>query len=300
MDKRANSQPASDRNAPFSGLLARLERETIVNAQVMKAQGDEFERQLETPDLAQTSLDEPLTPELVLVDPDLARRARDQLPTGVPHRRRLKVEQKRAAQEPLFGFVQPAPSADVIDRQRPSRKRLRARGLAVLIAAAAGAVVFLRVEPLRHFSASHDSASAPGATSSSATTLPLPPAAPPTSRRLRPAGHAQSSTPTDKGTKATSRVAPRTATTRAFAWVAVPNATYYLVQFYRGGREIFEARPTSSRMLVPGQWTFKGRRYRLTPGRYQWSVRPGFGRTAEKRYGQAVVRAKLVIQRASG
>ncbi len=63
---------------------------------------------------------------------------------------------------------------------------------------------------------------------------------------------------------------------------------------------IFEARPSAPRILVPAEWTFKGRRYRLKAGRYKWSVRPGLRGRPRERYGQPIVRATLVIQRGSG
>lgn len=260
MHEGRNSPQATGRDTAFSGLLARLERDRM-NEQIVSAWHGAEQRPHATGDRRDTNVGEPLTPELVLVDPDLARRAREQLPEREPERRRVAVEQKPAAQPPLFGFVQPTPSAHAVDRQLRRRKRRRRnRVLVLLILGIATAAAILSVEPLRHFFWE----------SREATVVPA-------------------------GGESSAGVSAR-----AFAWVSVPNATYYLVQFYRGRDEIFRARPSAPRLLVPAQWAFKGRRYSLTPGRYRWSVRPGFGRPSQARYGQPVVRAKLVIQRSSG
>jgi hypothetical protein len=87
------------------------------------------------------------------------------------------------------------------------------------------------------------------------------------------------------------RVAPH-----SFAWIRVPRATYYLLRIYRGPRLIFSAEPTANRIVLPGSWRFAGRTQRLAGGRYRWSVRPGFGPPAAKRYGREIVRAALVVQ----
>lgn len=269
MHEGRNSPQAIGRDTAFSGLLARLERDGM-NEQIVSAWHGAEQRPHATGDRRDTNVGEPLTPELVLVDPDLARRAREQLPEREPERRRVAVEQKPAAQPPLFGFVQPTPSAHAVDLQLRRRKRRRRnRVLVLLILGIATAAAILRVEPLRHFFWE----------SREATVVPSRGTTKPNRRPANP---------------------PAAQSARAFAWVSVPNATYYLVQFYRGRDEIFRARPSAPRLLVPAQWAFKGRRYSLTPGRYRWSVRPGFGRPSQARYGQPVVRAKLVIQRSSG
>lgn len=290
-----------------SGLLARLERDGV-NAQVIRTRGGGLPQGSNIPEpVAETSPDEPLTPELVLVDPDLARRAREQLPERErePDRRRVAVERGPAAQAPLFGFVQPTPSTHVLDRQHRSRKRRRGgRVLVLLILGVAAAVAILRVEPLRHFFwASREATAVPagggespaGVSRRDTVATPKPGPKPHT-------GSTQRTAPSRRSGKPHRRPAtpPAAQSVRAFAWVAVPHATYYLVQFYRGGDEIFQARPSTPRLLVPAHWTFKGRGYSLTPGSYRWSVRPGFGRPSGARYGQPVIRAKLVIQPNSG
>jgi len=282
----------------FRGLLTRLERDGM-NRRVVSASRDAAGHRREA------RLDEPLTPELVLVDPDLARRAREQLVEGdrEPDQAPAAVEQGPTPQMPLFGFIQPTPSTHVLERRR--RSVWRRRGglvLALLFLAAAATVAILRVEPLKHFfwksreATDLRSNSAPRAgvsrSRTAATPKPGPKLHPGTPRRT---ARSQRSGQTPR--RPAAAPAPRSA--RAFAWVAAPHATYYLVQFYRRGDEIFRARPSAPRLLVPAHWTFNGRRYSLVPGRYRWSVRPGYGRRTQAQYGQPVVSAKLVIQRGS-
>jgi hypothetical protein len=286
-------------DAAYSGLLARLDRDGT-SAQVAGAERGGLEHLPEP--VAETRPDEPITPELALVDPDLARRAREQLSEKELDHRRTAVDRGPAAQEPLFGFLQPTPSVHEADGRRRPRKRRRRQVLVLLILGAAAAVAVLRVEPLRHaFGESHDTASGLSPKNRSTAASPTRPAAKRKPRPPRAVGQAQGKSPTKQRTKPRRRAAPGPAQPpRAFAWVAVPNAAYYVVQFYRAGEEIFEATPSSPHLLVPMEWTFRGRRYRLSPGRYSWSVRPGYGRRSQARYGQPVVRAKLVIQRSVG
>ena len=284
MYERRDSPQTLGQDAPFSGLLARLERD---------GGNDRHDRE------HAAVLDEPLTPELVLVDPELARRARETFPPLEP----IDDSDSLSEQEPLFGFIQP--TTHVLEREPPRAKRRRGRWIAVLVVVAiAAAVALARAEPVTDlFSQSHESRTTPVRRAKSAP--PVSRSQPPRTSKSAQKPHARSTRTTapshraaqPQGRSATPGPAPPT---RTFVWVAVPKATYYFVQFYRGGREIFTARPSSPRLLLPGAWTFKGRRYRLTPGRYSWSVRPGFGRRSASRYGQPVVLAKLVVQRGSG
>jgi hypothetical protein len=42
-------------------------------------------------------------------------------------------------------------------------------------------------------------------------------------------------------------------------------------------------------------WIYEGRRFRRTPGRYRWLVRPIYRTNAGTRFGPAIVSAKLVL-----
>jgi hypothetical protein len=80
-------------------------------------------------------------------------------------------------------------------------------------------------------------------------------------------------------------------------WTAVPKATYYNVQLYLDGRKILTVWPTDTSFQLRGSWSFQGRDYRLTPGRYRWYVWPGFGARSSSRYGKLVGTRTFVVVR---
>ncbi|HEV3478929.1 MAG TPA: hypothetical protein VG144_05720 [Gaiellaceae bacterium] len=88
------------------------------------------------------------------------------------------------------------------------------------------------------------------------------------------------------------------AATRApvrLAWVAVGRATHYNVQVWRRGK-IFSVWPRGTSTVVPRTWTYRGRRYHLTPGRYRWFVWPGYGKSARRTYGPLLGSSSFVIK----
>jgi hypothetical protein len=92
------------------------------------------------------------------------------------------------------------------------------------------------------------------------------------------------------GTKALRRISlPR------LQWRKVPGARYYNVQVYRGPRKILSAWPVGTDLKLRASWTFKGRHYRLTPGRYDWYAWPGFGSRSEHRYGRMITHKRFTI-----
>jgi len=70
-------------------------------------------------------------------------------------------------------------------------------------------------------------------------------------------------------------------------WKAHRGATYYNVQVWRG-RRIFSAWPSHRSLKLPREWTYRGRRYRLTPGRYRWYVWPGLGARVRRDFGPLI------------
>jgi hypothetical protein len=79
------------------------------------------------------------------------------------------------------------------------------------------------------------------------------------------------------------------------SWTAVPNATYYNVQLYRDGKKILTAWPHATQLRLQASWTFDGRRYTLSPGRYRWYVWPGYGSLSANRYGKLVGTRSFVV-----
>lgn len=256
--------------------------------------------------------DEPISPELALVDPELARRARAR----------------------LVSFDQPAPRVPDVDAEPKSRVAPRSdtratsrRGRVVLAALAvmtglAGAG-FTAAKLTGEKSAVFARGSLPGGSvvvrpqetsESTGRALQRKPATPARAasaagaeqRRARP-GTSQSSRPglqEKRGTSSGSPGTPPTSasqvggpTTPVFSWVAVRGATYYDFELFRGAERVFTGRPREPRLTLPSTWTYAGRRFTRAPGSYRWLVRPVFHANTKTRYGPAIVSAKLVLHR---
>jgi hypothetical protein len=86
----------------------------------------------------------------------------------------------------------------------------------------------------------------------------------------------------------------RVASPPLLVWTPVENAAYYNVQLWRG-RRILSAWPSRPSLRLRRSWTYGGRRYRLTPGRYRWYVWPGFGGRAAKNYGRLLGGSSFVV-----
>jgi hypothetical protein len=241
-----------------------------------------------------TSLDDPpsddlrpdqVSPELALVDPELARRLRERhdaerasLPTERPVTLRTVAAVHRA----------PPPA-------RPQRALRIAFGVLALVAVGAVAAVAATPRLREALGLSREHAAAVRA---DATATPLRTA----STGATTAGATRTATTPFATTRAAApharpaaRRRPLTPGRRVFAWTSVPKATYYVIDFYRGRRRIYEGRTVEPKLALAARWKFDGRRYALTPGRYRWSVRAGFGRRSARRYGKVLVDAKLVV-----
>jgi hypothetical protein len=75
----------------------------------------------------------------------------------------------------------------------------------------------------------------------------------------------------------------------------VPNATYYNVQLYHDGKKILTAWPHATQLRLQASWTFDGRKYTLSPGRYRWYVWPGYGSLSANRYGKLIGTRSFVV-----
>jgi hypothetical protein len=82
-------------------------------------------------------------------------------------------------------------------------------------------------------------------------------------------------------------------------WPRVRGATYYNLQVFRGQAKIFEAWPAVARVRLPSSWSYHGQSHRLLPGRYVWFVWPGFGERSEVRYGKLLHKKELTLRRTS-
>jgi hypothetical protein len=73
---------------------------------------------------------------------------------------------------------------------------------------------------------------------------------------------------------ATPPVAVPADASRDFVWAPIDGASGYHVEFYRGGDRVFAADTTRAHVEVPVTWKLDGRTQRLVPGEYRWFVWP--------------------------
>jgi hypothetical protein len=78
-------------------------------------------------------------------------------------------------------------------------------------------------------------------------------------------------------------------------WRRVKGADYYNVQLYRGGRKILSLWPNSTHLQLALRWRFRGHLMRLTTGRYDWYVWPGFGTRARRDYGRLLLHRRFTF-----
>jgi hypothetical protein len=236
---------------------------------------------------AQARHEDPISPELVLIDPELGQRARELLPADRPSPTRPA---ERAAETTVQQGAEPveeggllnavsaaAPPPEPSPAPEPTRARRTVGRRRRWVSAVSSIVVLGALAALGWMLAFrvHDSRQD--------TRLE---AERPVTRSV-----SVSTTPAGEGAKE-----PRVTTgPRTFGWVPVRNTSIYLVEFFHGPRKIFEARTARPRVTVPAHWTYGGHRQSLAPGRYHWTVRPGLGAPATKRFGQPVVLATLVV-----
>jgi large repetitive protein len=81
-------------------------------------------------------------------------------------------------------------------------------------------------------------------------------------------------------------------------WRVVRGATYYNVQLYRAGRKVLTTWPGQPKLKLQRQWRLNGVVQHLEAGPYRWYVWPGFGRKAERRYGQLLGTSTFTVGRA--
>jgi hypothetical protein len=269
---------------------------------------------------------EPLTPELALVDPELARLARDRLPetpsspgrassfhddvgdargrpSSVSHvddSRRL--ENPPSASSSLAAEGRPRRESTKEERQlsasvRPRRRRRVFLGALGVALAAIAVYAFSPDSTVREKAVNR----APKSVASQV------------GRHTKPQ---ESTKPTAGATGASAPAVPRHSgvlgvtaqargssrrpgpfSTRVFIWPTVPDATFYRVEFFRRGREVFNALRSTARLDLPGRWVYRGRTYQVLAGTYTWKVSPAFGPRSRLRYGDPIIRSTWVARR---
>lgn len=263
---------------------------------------------------------DPISPELVMVDPAIAAEARAQLPLPGSFASRPAVEEPRLAPTVVARPVEPEPA-----RQPRRRWRRRAAGVVVL-AGVAGALAALGYVLVGDRSSSQAVSEQPARsiTAPPRTTAPVttPPAtapsthtiAPPTTKAPpRPATTTKAPTPPAAPTHTVPATPPPVATTpkpkpkpkpapvvpkppkaqpdpsfvpaRTWTWAPVAGATAYRVLFIRDSAAFYSATTSEPRLELPA-------RVKFLRGRYAWSVVP----IVDGRPAEAVVRSTFTIR----
>jgi len=70
---------------------------------------------------------------------------------------------------------------------------------------------------------------------------------------------------------------------------------YYNVQLWRGAAKVLSVWPSVTSYDVGAVWTYSGRTYRLSPGRYTWFVWPGRGSKAKHAFGPLLGSSSFVV-----
>jgi hypothetical protein len=238
-----------------------------------------------------------ISPELVLVDPDLASVARLLLP-----------EPSWSSGPRISGFeldpVTPAGAAGPRDRR--AAERLKDLGTTLLLtvaaasltlngfliavamktgtsAAAAQTVQERSFVPDARLSVAHFSVAATTATTVTTAALPATTTTRKTTRRV-------SARPTAVVHRAV----------KTLRWHAVTDATYYDVVLWRGGKRLLDLWPVTPTVDLPTAQVNHGSQTRLSPGRYLWFVYPGLGAKSSRRYGSLAASGVLVVHPKGG
>ena len=80
-------------------------------------------------------------------------------------------------------------------------------------------------------------------------------------------------------------------------WHAAPHAGYYNVQLWYLGTKVLSIWPSGTSYRVPRAWSYLGRSYRFTPGRYTWFVWPGRSKPTAHLFGPLLGSSSFVVTR---
>lgn len=267
-----------------------------------------------------------VSPELVLIDPQLAAHARAALVDPGDTLERLKsfaqahdgleVPQQNGLSA---GMNEPSVAAirrlTVVSEGATSEElgggRPRVRLRLVLLAATVPALALVAL-----LAASWANDTAPPATVSATAPIdvaPTEPTAPISGAGSEGQSKAPSGTARDRAGRDTSRdgsgsrakARPESSTRptesgarsnapRLLAWAPVAGAEQYHVELFDGAARVFSANTRRPRISIPTSWRFEGRMRRLSPGTYLWYVWPV---VSGRQSTQAIVRARLDVAR---
>jgi hypothetical protein len=223
-----------------------------------------------------------VSPELALVDPELAGRARERLPNPGEKEALARI----AAQ--LGRTDQPTrPPATRAALRSPRRHRHTRWAAPVAVATALVTLLLLtdvRVEIGKTLASAGTASSVDPDTSAPEASVPETSVPAP-----RPTPTGQARRPVDTHRQAPQRTRPEP---QRFAWAPSPGADGYHVELFRGDERIFASEARRPGITVPARWSFEGRSRTLGPGRYRWYV---WSVTAGRRVPEAIVQAELTV-----
>jgi hypothetical protein len=276
-----------------------------------------------------------ISPELALVDPELARFARSLLPEidlDAPVRRTPPVHRATPIAAVPPPVAAPSPASDV--RRWTTRHRA---GLVLAAAIAVGAPAALAVTTRSggDGTAGHETGSQaarppahalpPAASARAAHTAAKPDAVAPKSavgktvhpKILKKPTPRRTGSPTAPAANHVARpprtpfrpprhaTAPRSTRARTtrptvraaplLRWPSSPAAPFFDVVLWRDGRRLLDSWPSVPRLQVPTSWTYDGHGYTLDPGTYLWFVYPGIGSRLSARYGPLLASGRFTI-----
>jgi len=207
-----------------------------------------------------------VSPELALVDPELAAEARAALPEAASIKRPSSVE-RPAPVEP------PAP-VERHSRRRPLRVVAVLGALVLAAAVAAVGLTRMRDEPQP---ATRSAAPAQEPEKSAPVARPKPKPVPAARPKAKPTPtRTRTPPPTPTATVlGAKKLAPPSAPKplppseghRVYIWAPTDGALYYRVEFLRNGKPFHAAETADPSLRLPAT-------LRLPPGTYRWSVRP--------------------------
>ena len=233
-----------------------------------------------------STLEAPISPELCLVDPDLAARARLLLPHVSPLRPPSQwLERPQQAAVAGGGSVEHG-LLRVRSRTLLWRRAAPTAALSALIGAglALGASELLKTTRASESPsvAARASASPASPTSPAAGALRSPVESTPDGVQPARAVSAPAKTkPQDSRAKSvaapavagTTAAATRQAAPLVLSWNEVPGATRYDVILWQGHTRVLDLWPSAAHVVVPAVWTYKGKVFHRTAGaKYLWFV----------------------------
>jgi hypothetical protein len=204
-----------------------------------------------------------VSPELVLVDPELRARLLPQLTS-------FDVPDVLRERSPIV-IAQPVVSLETVAPLETRERRHSERGRSLLVTLIAASVTINALFVYSKWDDDVRSAAVPVAARADST----------------PASSSLSTT-----TQAL--VAP------TISWQPVTGASYYNLVLWRGHRRILDLWPTSTRVILPGAWDYRGQRGSVSPGRYLWFAYPGFGPKTSAHYGTPVQHGVLIVNDTKG